>query len=241
MRPHIVCHMASSIDGRIQAERWTPTSAGPSVDVVMPIYEEVADRLDAQGWIVGRKTMDTLVDGRSTAEPVPASGPIARTPYVGDRQGRPLAVVIDSSGKIRHATNEVYGAHIVAVVGEQVSDAYLAELQDTGVSYVFAGRDGRDVGQAMSALAQTFGISRILLEGGGITNGEFLMADLVDEISLLIYPGIDGLAGVPAVFEHFGADPAVHPAAGRSLRLLSCEVLAQGLVWLRYSVHRDPA
>jgi 5-amino-6-(5-phosphoribosylamino)uracil reductase len=36
----------------------------------------------------------------------------------------------------------------------------------------------------------------LLLEGGGHINGAFLQADLVDEVSLLLVPGIDwGIRG----------------------------------------------
>ena len=44
----------------------------------------------------------------------------------------------------------------------------------------------------MNRLGEHFGIRVLLLEGGGHINGAFLQADLVDEVSLLIVPGIDG-------------------------------------------------
>ena len=43
--------------------------------------------------------------------------------------------------------------------------------------------------------------------------GGFLAAGLIDELSTLICPAIDGLAGVPAIFEH-SAPPGSHPAGG---------------------------
>jgi riboflavin biosynthesis pyrimidine reductase len=87
----------------------------------------------------------------------------------------------------------------------------------------------------MDTLGDTFSIGTILLEGGGRTNGAFLKAGLIDEISLLVYPGIDGLAGVPSVFEFIGnADE--RPAGGRSLRHIGTETLEGGLAWLRHGV-----
>ena len=59
----------------------------------------------------------------------------------------------------------------------------------------------------MHRLRAEFGIETLSLQGGGIINGAFLKAGLLDELSLLIYPGIDGLSGVPSVFE------ALEPAA----------------------------
>ena len=49
-------------------------------------------------------------------------------------------------------------------------------------------------------------IVRVLAEGGGHINGAFLEADLVDEVSLLVVPGIDGRHDIPAVFD--GANPS---------------------------------
>jgi hypothetical protein len=59
MRPKIICHMVSSIDGRLLVDRWTPPAAGVDEDIVLR-YDEVAARFDADGWIVGRATMDGL-------------------------------------------------------------------------------------------------------------------------------------------------------------------------------------
>jgi hypothetical protein len=50
-----------------------------------------------------------------------------------------------------------------------------------------------------------------------------------------MYPGIDGLAGVPSIFEYSGAE-GDRPAAGRSLRHLATETLDGGMVWLHYRV-----
>jgi 5-amino-6-(5-phosphoribosylamino)uracil reductase len=58
---------------------------------------------------------------------------------------------------------------------------------------------------------------------------------LIDEISVLIYPGIDGLASVPSIFEYVG-EPNEKPAEGQSLRHMATETLEGGTVWLRYAV-----
>jgi 5-amino-6-(5-phosphoribosylamino)uracil reductase len=90
----------------------------------------------------------------------------------------------------------------------------------------------------MDILGVEFGIKTLLLEGGGLTNGAFLKAGLIDEISLLLYPGIDGLAGVPSIFEYAGT-PDEKPALGRSLRHIGTEDLSGGTVWLRFRVERS--
>ncbi len=56
---------------------------------------------------------------------------------------------------------------------------------------------------------------------------------------MLVYPAIDGLAGIPSIFEYVGGTDE-QPAACRSLRHLATETLEGGTVWLRYSVERLP-
>ena len=116
-------------------------------------------------------------------------------------RGRDVAVAIDPSGKLHYGQDHAAGDHVIAVVGEQVPDAYLRELREDGVSYLFAGPDGRDLARALATLSRDFGLETLLLEGGGRINGAFLNAGLIDEVSVLVYPGIDGLAGVSSIFD----------------------------------------
>jgi 5-amino-6-(5-phosphoribosylamino)uracil reductase len=238
MRPKIICHMISSIDGRLLVDRWTPPAIGIHNDIVHRTYEQVAARFDADGWIVGRKTMEDFAEG--TARTPPTIPDNLREPHVADRKGRDIAVAVDPHGKLHYGRDDAGGDHIVAILGEQVTDEYLAELREDGVSYLFAGPAGHDLYQAMNILSGTFGIKTLLLEGGGTINGAFLKARLIDEISLLVYPGIDGLAGIPSIFEYAGRSDE-KPAAGQSLRLLSTETLEGGMVWLHYRVEESPS
>lgn len=238
MRPKIICHMVSSVDGRLLVGRWTPPAAGIEIGLLHHHYEEVADRLGGEGWIVGRTTMAEI----AKAQPrTPASIPDGlRGNHVADRQGRDLAVAIDPHGKVHYGRDQGGGDHVVAVLGEGVPDAYLAELREDGVSYLFAGPDGRDLAGALDTLGEAFGVRTLLLEGGGAINGAFLKAGLIDEVSLLVHPAIDGLAGVPSIFDYRG-EPDEKPAAGRVLRHVHTETLEGGTVWLRYRVEAAPS
>jgi hypothetical protein len=60
---------------------------------------------------------------------------------------------------------------------------------------------------------------------------------LIDEISLLVYPGIDGLSGMPTIFEYAGGEDG-QPAVGQTLRHIATETLEGGMVWLRYRVEK---
>jgi 5-amino-6-(5-phosphoribosylamino)uracil reductase len=77
------------------------------------------------------------------------------------------------------------------------------------------------------------------VKGGGAINGSFLKASLRDEISVLIYPAVDGLDGVQTIFEYPGeADDRL--GAGQALQHMSTETLEGGMVWLRYAVEPAP-
>jgi 2,5-diamino-6-(ribosylamino)-4(3H)-pyrimidinone 5'-phosphate reductase len=75
----------------------------------------------------------------------------------------------------------------------------------------------------------------LLLEGGGRINGAFLEAGLVDEISLLLAPGIDGRHDIPAVFDGVGSGTR----GAVPLRLKSVEQRPNDVLWLRYEVVRS--
>ena len=72
-----------------------------------------------------------------------------------------------------------------------------------------------------------------MLEGGGAINGSFLAANLIDEMSVIVAPTIDGGVGLPSLIDCApGVDAVCH------LKLLSCETLPGNLVWLRYRLKR---
>ena len=85
----------------------------------------------------------------------------------------------------------------------------------------------------LEILNRELGIERLLLEGGGGSNGAFLRAGLIDEISLAICPAVDGSKGAPSIFDSSDKDAGVAPPIG-SLTVASIEVLEGGAVWLRY-------
>jgi len=78
------------------------------------------------------------------------------------------------------------------------------------------------------ALNHELGVERLLVEGGGNINGGFLAAGLIDEISLILQPAIDGKPGAPALFE-----TADQSAAIKAIAPLDCEPQPEGLIWMR--------
>ncbi|HWD58840.1 MAG TPA: dihydrofolate reductase family protein, partial [Stellaceae bacterium] len=128
---------------------------------------------------------------------------------------------------------EIGGDPIVAVLTEQVSDAHLAGLRQDGVSYIFAGKSELDLRLVLEVLNRELKIERLILEGGGKSNGSFLRAGLIDEISLALCPAVDGARGI-GHFLDSDDDETDARAPLQAMTLESCEVLEGGAVWLRY-------
>ena len=156
-----------------------------------------------------------------------------REPWFARRDAVAYGVVLDAQGKIAWGRGDIDGDPIVIVLSEQVSDSHLAGLRRDGVSYLFAGKHQFDLALALEALNRELGIKRLEVNGGGITNGSFLRAGLIDEISLAIYPGVHGAKGAPSVFDSTDNNPDA-PAPIAAMALESSEVLPGGAIWLRY-------
>jgi 5-amino-6-(5-phosphoribosylamino)uracil reductase len=233
VRPKVICHMATSIDGRLLVGRWTPPASGIASNLIQRHYEALAARLDTDGWLVGRKTMESYANGPARA--FDNASPLPRATHLAARSAGAVAITVDPRGKLHYGRNNIDGDHIVAILGEKVRDGYLAELRADGVSYLFAGADGSDLALALGTLRRGFGVRSLLLEGGGRINGAFLKAGLIDEFSIVVCPAVDGLAGVPSIIDYVG-DADERPAAGQSLRHFATETLDGGYVWLRYRV-----
>ncbi|WP_237480414.1 dihydrofolate reductase family protein [Lichenibacterium dinghuense] len=228
MKPHVTVHMITSVDGRIRTSRWSPFEGRGE-------YEKVHDLLEGDAWMCGRVTMSGYARGTA---PYPATDErLPRTDHVAKRDAPSYAVALDASGKLVWGRDAIDADHLVVVLSEAVPDAHLAGLRHDGVSYVFGGRHEIDFGRVLESLNREFGIGRLIVEGGGRINGSLLKAGAVDELSLLLAPAVDGLAGGGALFDYDGA-PDDATAKGLRLTLLSSQPREGGVMWLRYRVDR---
>jgi riboflavin biosynthesis pyrimidine reductase len=228
-RPRIVCHMAVSLDGRIVVDGWPATIAG----IVRRHYEEVHASYEPEGWICGRVTMEPFAGGvRPDAEVAhQRTGGAAREDFVAPGDFDSFAFAVDPGGRLSWESNDIDGDHVVAILSERVSDDYLDFLRARGVSYLLAGTHDVDLPLALRKIGGRFGVRTLMLEGGGRINGGMLTAGLIDEVSVLIAPAVDGRVGTPALF-----DLDANDAAPARLTLEHVEQRADGVLWLRYRV-----
>jgi riboflavin biosynthesis pyrimidine reductase len=226
MKPQVISHMVASIDGRILTSRWRPADA-----LQKGLFERLHELLGGDAWLVGRVTGQEFAKREAYPDRVAQSFP--REPWFARRDASAYGIVLDGHGKIAWGRGDIGDDPIVVVLTETVSDARLQGLRNDGVSYIFAGEYELDLRLGLEILNRELGIKRILLEGGGVTNGAFLRAGLVDEVSLAICPAIDGAKGAPSVFDS-GENLSDASPPLRAMTLESSEVLEGGVVWLRY-------
>jgi riboflavin biosynthesis pyrimidine reductase len=226
-RPRVICHMIASVDGRILTDGW------PLSDEGRRQYEVVHAHYEPDAWLCGRVTMEAHF-----AQGVRPDTEIAREHHGAPREDfrapgehESFAFGVDSSGRLAWDTNDIDGDHVVAILSERVSDEYLAFLRERGVSYILAGAREVDLSVALEKIASHFGVRTLMLEGGGKINGGMLRAGLVDEVSVLFAPVVDGRMGTPALFDFTEDD-----APRYRLALDSVEQRADDVLWLRYRV-----
>ena len=159
-------------------------------------------------------------------------GSVDRPHHFARRGAGSYAIAIDPSGKLHFAGPDVGGDHVVVLLGRDVPDSHLAELAGDGVSYIIAETAEVDLASMLDVLGRELGIRRLLLEGGATINGSFFAAGLVDELSLLVAPALDGRARAQS-FVEFGESGLANNV---QLSRASCEALEHGLVHLRYAV-----
>lgn len=227
-RPYIICHMTTSIDGKVTGEFLETAEATPAIEV----YYEINRAYKADAFACGRVTMEgSFTQGFEPDLSAYENVKVNREDYVADETATYFAVAFDRQGRLGWQESRIKdedpgydNAHIVEIVLEEVSDKYLAYLQSINVSYIFAGNGEMNLPMALEKLVKLFGIKKLMLEGGSIINGAFAKADVIDELSLVVAPVIGAQSDKP-LFE---------PAKLRAYKLEEFKQYADSVLWLNY-------
>lgn len=228
LRPVVICHMVTSIDGRVTGD-FLSSEKGTEVSET---YYEINRKLKGDAFACGRVTMESSFTNGFKPDLSPFDGAdIPCEDHIAMRHDY-YAVSFDRFGKVGwtdskiHDQDEGYDdCHIIEVLTEKAPKEMLAYYRSIGVSYIFAGRDDIDPKQALNKLYSVFGIKRLLLEGGSIINGAFQRAGLVDNLSLVVAPMVANKDDKPLFTD----------SEMNEFRLLSAEAMSDGSVWINYS------
>lgn len=234
-RPFVVCHMLTSLDGKIDGAFFGAARTAPALKA----YGELRTFYRCQAVLYGTTTMlGGFADGKVSAA-LPEDTSIPKEDW-SNREGKAMGnfiVSMDPKGELAFSSHRLEkkgrpAAHVIEALTEQASPRYLAYLRKQGVSYLFAGKDRLDCRVLLEKLGKEFGITRLMAAGGGVTNWSLLQEHLIDELSLVIAPVADGGTESVSIFEHADFLPHCSPAA---FSLKECKVLEGDGLWLRYS------
>lgn len=225
MKPYIICHMAASIDGRIDCDMTEKMGSDA--------YYPALDRLNCPTTIEGRVTcaMHSALPGEYN--------PTDNSPIGTECWHRAVAAdgytcAVDTNGKLVWGDKIINGKPLLCILSEDATKEYADKLTVQGISWIATGKEAVNLRRAVELLNERFGVERIAVVGGGHINGAFLAAGLLDEVSVMFGAAIDGRKGMAAVF-----DGLANPGASFDpyhLKLESIERCEQDTVWLRYKV-----
>lgn len=197
-RPYVILSAAMSIDGKI-ATRTHHSKLSSKIDLVR------VHRL--------RRNVDAILIGKNT---VFVDNPTLTVRYV--KGANPVRIILDSSANIPLTSKIVRTAkkiRTMVIVTKKAQKKSIERLEERGVNVVRCGQNRINLKVLLRILWKK-GINKILLEGGGITNGFFLKERLVDEIILTVTPFVLGGKDAISLVEGIGFDKI---SRSRSFRL----------------------
>lgn len=222
-RPYIICHMMMSLDGRIDCAMTEKIPGSKE-------YYETLASLEASTLLNGRvmAAMEMAGPGCFKAE---HAVPVGKECVARHAAAAGYQVVLDSKGTLLWPDDDGAETPLLVILSEQAPQEYLAYLDGRHISWIVCGKDEVDLRRAVELLYSEFGVRRMTVAGGGTINGAFLDAGLLDEMSILIGPGIDGRKGMVSVFDGIPMDRG--PV---TLHLQDVQRYDDGAVWLRYTL-----
>ncbi len=231
-RPYIICHMVTSIDGKVTGEFLSQPECEAATDVYYELNREY-NRKGANGFICGRVTMEGSFTGGWHPDLAKYPSIESKEDFIPDNLSGFYAVSFDPKGKLGWKSNKIIDedpgyndAQIIEVLTTQVDGRYLGYLQDMEIPYIIAGKTEIDVKTALEKLYDLTDIVGLLLEGGSIVNGYFERANVIDELSLVVAPIVADTEDKPLFMNSTVSD----------FKLIEIKKYDNGVVWMNYNL-----
>ncbi|MBS6723644.1 MAG: RibD family protein [Clostridiales bacterium] len=233
-KPFVVCHMLASLDGKIDGAFFGMPETAPALKA----YGDLRGFYGCPAILYGTTTMlGDYADGRISNLPNDSRS-LSKNDWINSdgKAADNFIISVDPKGELAFSSPYIEkkgrpAAHVIEVLTEQASPAYLAYLQGRGISYIFAGKRRLNCILLLEKLQEMFGIDKLMVAGGGITNWSFLQEDLIDELSLVIAPVADGSTQAVSIFEW--AD-FLDKNVPKAFLLKDAKALEGNVLWLRY-------
>ncbi len=193
MRPYIISHMMMSVDGRIDC----PMVAQISGEEYYTALNSFGTSSKLSGRVTAALECSAVENETANKNLVELGGENVNKAV----ESEEYTIVVDTHGRLQMASGEADGHPLLVIMSENVPEGHLDMLRDNNVSWIAVGKERIDLHRAMEILGDKFNVKKLIIVGGGNINGGFLEAGLVDEVSVMMAPGIDGRKGETVVFD----------------------------------------
>lgn len=221
-KPYIICHMMTSVDGRIDCAMTAQLSG-------VNDYYATLDALNVPSTVSGRVTAELEMAEPGIFEAADTA-PFGKEGFSKKADAEGYEIVVDTHGKLLWTDAAGMEKPYLIITCEQVAKEYLSYLDGQNISWIACGNEKVNLARASEILFEEFGVKRMGIVGGAAINTAFLNDGLLDEISILVGAGIDGRTEMPSVFDGREMNyPLTH------LALFDVKKFDSGAVWLRYN------
>ncbi|WP_421908769.1 RibD family protein [Methanolacinia petrolearia] len=185
VKPHVLMMSEITVDGKLTLKK------GASSKILMKYMDHATDILLHKT----RAEYDAIMVGSNTIN-IDNSFLTVRSV----KGKSPLRVIPSSRAAIPPESN-VLGpdAPTLIAVSKKASPENIRILEDKGADVVCVGEDKVDLPLLMKTLAENYGVSKLMIEGGPTLNYYMLQDRLVDEIRLIHLPFIVGGSDTPSL------------------------------------------
>ena len=173
-RPHVFLSAAISVDGKIA------TKTGDS---------NLSSKIDKIRVHKLRSKVDAILIGQNTLR---RDDPILSVRYAKGKN--PIRIILDSRGKISSKSKIIKTCNMIPTilaVSKNISNKNLQRLKKYPLEIIVTGENKVNLKQLLKQLEKRK-IKKLLLEGGGTVNWEFIKQGLFDEIIVTVTPFLIG-------------------------------------------------
>lgn len=199
-RAKVIIHMYVSIDGKFQGQYGLKESGeyyGPA------LFKMSNANANGSATMIEHATHE-----KDDFSEYPTEG-IDYSNYLPELPNEKLWVAsFDRHGKLDWQTpywdQDGFKMRVIEAVTKQASPNYLAFLRSKNIPYIVCGDKDFDLKDLLIQLKKHYKIDPLVVSGGAIINGVFLRQHLVDELSLVVAPHINGNDAIRSSFDTMG-------------------------------------
>ena len=196
-KTHVILSAAISLDGKIS------TTTGDS---------KLSSKQDLKRVHKLRSKVDAILVGKTT---ILKDDPLLNVRFVKGKN--PIRVILDSTGRIPTKSKIIQTANKISTIvatTKKISKKDKSRLEKYNIETIVQGQNRVNLNSLLKKLYKR-NIKKILLEGGGNTNWEFVKNGLVDELVITITPFLLGGQTATSLVEGQGFSKIVNSSKFR--------------------------